>query len=188
VEVSGPHRSYELKLPTKTVAVRVALLGAQPAAAEMFVADIPRRCQGDLLDDLAAQLGASARFVPVRSADRVRLLGKHAISWVAVDRDDPGQPASPDVAPQRSLELSGELTTDPNEELTLYDRQHLVEVELIHAAKLVGTMLDSLPADRPRVIDYLNQAGRFLRLWTTTEHYLINASQVIAVTELGEAT
>ena len=183
MEVSGPHRSYELKLPTKTVAVRVAVLGAAPAAAEMFVADVPRRCQGDLLDDLAAQLGAPAGFVPVRSSDRVRLLGKHAISWIAVVRDDPGEPA-----PAVATEVAGELTTDPNEELTLYDRQHLVEVELIHAGTLVGTMLDSLPADRPRVIDYLNQAGRFLRLWTTTEHYLINASQVIAVTELGEAT
>ena len=178
--MSGPHRSYELKLPTKTVAVRLALLGAAPTAAEMFVADVPRRCQGDLLDDLAAQLGSASGFVPIRASERVRLLGKHAISWISVDRDDPGNPAS--------TEVSGELTTDPNEELTLYDRQHLVEVELIHAAKLVGTMLDSLPADRPRVIDYLNQAGRFLRLWTTTEHYLINASQVIAVTELGEVT
>jgi hypothetical protein len=142
----------------------------------MFVADVPRRGRGHLLDDLAAQLCAESNFIPVRWSSRVRLLGKHAIAWIAVHRRDPDERPSTDFS-----------VIEPSEELTLYDRQHLVEVELIHATKLIGTMLDSAPADRPRVIDHLNLAGRFLRLWTTHEHYLINASQVVAVTELGEA-
>jgi len=54
----------------------------------------------------------------------------------------------------------------------------------VHGTKLIGTMLDSSPADRPRVIDHLNRSGRFVRLWTTEEHYLINTTQVVAVTEL----
>lgn len=173
--MTGSDRASELRLPTKTVAVRLAVLGAAPAAAEMFVADVPGRGHGQLLDDLAAQLGAAAGFVPVRWADQVRLLGKHTISWVAVHRIDP------DEAPAVDADAAAE-------ELTLYDRQHLVEVELMHTGKLVGTLLDSFPADRPRVIDHLNRAGPFLRLWTSTEHYLINASQVITVTEVGEAT
>jgi len=155
--------------------VRLVVLGAAPADAEMFVADVPGRDHGQLLDDLAAQLGATAGFVPVRWADQVRLLGKHTISWVAVHRSDPDEAPAADAA------------DEPPEELTLYDRQHLVEVELMHTSKLVGTLLDSFPADHPRVIDHLNRAGPFLRLWTSTEHYLINASQVITVTEVGEA-
>ena len=52
---------------------------------------------------------------------------------------------------------------------------------------LIGTLLDSSPVDRTRVMDHLNRAGRFLRLWATNEHFLINTAQVVAVTELGEA-
>jgi hypothetical protein len=173
--VPASHRTRELRLPTKVVAVRLAIVGGLPTAAEMFVADVPRRGRGQLLDDLSAQLCAETNFIPVRWSSRVRLLGKHAIAWIAVRRRDPDEMPSTDFS------------VEPSEELTLYDRQHLVEVELIHATKLIGTILDSSPADRPRVIDHLNNAGRFLRLWTTNEHYLINASQVVAVTELGEA-
>jgi hypothetical protein len=109
----------------------------------------------------------------VRTSSRVRLLGKHAIAWVAVDRHDPE-----DAAPVEPREIP--------EELTLFDHQHFVEVELSHGTKLIGTLLDSEPAEHSRVGDHLNRCGRWLRLWTTDQHYLINALQVVAVTELGE--
>ena len=76
---------------------------------------------------------------------------------------------------------------EPSEELTLYDCEHRVEIELTKATKLIGTLLDSAPVDRTRVIDHLNRAGRFVRLWTADEHFLINTTQIVAVTELGEA-
>jgi hypothetical protein len=173
--VRASPRSRELRLPTQIVPVRLAIIGGAPTAAEMFVADVPRRSRGQLLDDLAALLVTDATFVPVRWSSRVRLLAKHAISWVAVARRDPDELVIADAP------------GDPLDDLTLYDRQHLVEIELVHATKLLGTLLDSSPSDRPRVVDHLNRAGRFLRLWTTDEHYLINTSQVVAVTELGEA-
>jgi len=154
------------------VAVRLAIAGAAPSAVEMFVPDVPRRGRGQLLDDLAAQLDGEARFVPVRTTSRVRLVGKHAIAWVAIDRRDAEQaPAVPAEIP---------------EDLTLFDHQHFVEVELSHGAKLIGTLLDSAPADASRVGDHLNHSGRWLRLWTTDQHYLINLQQVVWVTELGE--
>ena len=145
------------------MSVRLAIVGSLPTNAEMFISDVPRRGRGHLLDDLAALVCGEANFLPMRSSGRVRLLGKQAISWIAVRKQDPDEPP---------------------EELTLYDRQHLVEIELAQATKLVGTLLDSSHADRPRVIDHLNRAGRFLRLWTASEHYFINTNQVVAVTEL----
>jgi hypothetical protein len=154
------------------VAVRLTIVGGAPSAVEMFVPDVPRRGRGQLLDDLAAQLDGEARFVPVRTTSRVRLIAKHAISWISIDRRDPEEaPAEPAVIA---------------EDLTLFDHQHFVEVELAHGAKLIGTLLDSAPSDRSRVGDHLNRSGRWLRLWTTDQHYLINVQQVVAVTELGE--
>ena len=109
----------------------------------------------------------------MRWDSQVRLLAKHAIAWVAIRRRDPDEMPSTDFENEPS-------------ELTLYDREHRVEIALAHGAPLVGTLLDSSPADRPRVVDHLNRAGRFVRLWTSDEHFLINATQVVAVTELGE--
>lgn len=173
--MSAPDRSVELRLPTKVVAVRLALVGGMPTPAEMFLPDVARRGRGHLLDDLSAQLCSEPSFIPVRWKNRVRLLGKPAIAWVAVRRDDPEEAPSTDAS------------AGPSEELTLYDREHRVELELVHGTKLIGTLLDSSPIDRTRVIDHLNRAGRFVRLWTTNEHFLINTMQIVAVTELGEA-
>jgi hypothetical protein len=167
------NRSSELRTPTKVVAARLALVGAPPIPVEMFVADVHRRGRSQLLDDVSAQLCSESTFLPVRWSNRVRMLGKHAIAWIAVRRH------ATDEIP--SLDFS-----DEPSELTLYDREHRVEIELARGTKLIGTMLDSSPADHPRVIDHLNRSGRFLRLWTSDEHYLINAAQVVTVTELGE--
>jgi hypothetical protein len=172
--VSASNRSSELRLPTKVVAVRLALVGVAPIAAEVFVAEVRRRGRSQLLDDLAAQLGDAASFFPVRWSNRVRLLAKHAVAWIAVPRRDP------EVTPTTDF-------SDEASELTLYDREHRVEIELARGTKLIGTLLDSSPADRTRLVDHLNRAGRFLRLWTADEHYLISATQVVTVTELGEA-
>ena len=160
-------------MPTKAVPARLALVGGEPIAAELFVADVRRRGRSHLLDDIAAYLGGEATFFPMRWAGQVRLLSKHAIVWVAIRRRDPEE------MPSRDFE------NEPSE-LTLYDREHRVEVQLAHGPALVGVLLDSSPADRPRVMDHLNRAGRFLRLWTSDEHFLIHAAQVVAVTELGE--
>jgi hypothetical protein len=160
-------------MPTKVVPARLALVDGEPIAAELFVADVRRRGRSHLLDDIAAQLAAEATFLPMRWSGQVRLLAKHAIVWVAIRRRDP------DEMPSRDFE------NEPSE-LTLYDREHRVEVRLVGGSALVGVLLDSSPADRPRVMDHLNRAGRFMRLWTSEEHFLIHTAQVVAVTELGE--
>ena len=159
------------------VGVRLALVAAQPAQVEVFLPDIPGRTHNQMLDDLATQLAGDARFVPVRMASQVRLIGKHAIAWIAVTRYAAGEvPETPAPAP----------AMDIPEELTLFDHQHFVEVELAHGQKLIGTLLDSESIEHSRLGDHLNRSGYWLRLWTPNEHYLVNAQQVVAVTELGE--
>ena len=173
------------------VAVRLALVGAPPSAVEVFVPEVPRSSRGQLFDDLAAQLARDTRFLPVRTASRVRLIGKHAIAWIAIGRQaapapEPAAEATAEATAEAIAEPAAEATIDLPEELTLFDHQHFVEIELAHGTKLIGTLLDSAPADHSRVIDHLNDAGRFVRLWTTDQHYLINTTQIVAVTELGE--
>ncbi len=156
----------ELRLPTVTVPVRLALFGREVAPAEVFLRDVPRRGKGHVIDDVAELLDGPEAFVPVRLGGQVRLCGKHAIEWVSLARPD----------------------DDPADLLALYDRQHRVELELAGGTRLSGTLLDSSPADRPRVIDHLNHARTFVRLWTSDDHYLIHKARIVGVTELpGEA-
>lgn len=166
-------RSAELRLPTVIVSVRLCPIGQAPRDAELFVADVARRGRSHLLDDLGELLDGSAGFVPVRMDGQVRLLSKYAIAWIAVAR------RGPDDRPP----------TDFPEELSdataLYDRQYRVSIELAHGPGLTGLLLDSSPADRPRVIDHLNRPGMFVRLWTPDEHVLVNKQEIVAVIELG---
>jgi hypothetical protein len=167
-------RSSELRLPTVAVPVRLALVGHTPIDVELFAPDVARVGRSQLLDDLADMLDHEDGFVPVRAGDGVRLYGKHAIAWIAVHR--------------RELELQRQRADDfdeiPSEVVTLYDRHHRVDVVLATGETLTGMLFDSSPADRPRVIDHLNRARRFLRLWTQDEHYLINTHEIVRVTEL----
>lgn len=143
-------------MPTIAVPVRLAMVTGATSAAELFVADTARE-RGSHLEALAEQLDDVNLFVPVRVGDRVQLVAKHALRWVAV----------------------------PNAEtITLHDHQHHVSVELAAGSQLEGTLLDSQPQDRPRAIDHLNASGRFVRLWTSDEHYLINKLQILQVVEL----
>lgn len=154
------------------VDVRLALVSANARAAELFVADVPRKGHSELLDAIAELLDADASFIPVRSDGNVRLLGKHAIAWIAVDRTAASDDGDDDFA-----EI-------PSEVITLYERQHRVAVELVAGGLLEGSLFDSSPSDRPRVADHLNRVGRFMRLWTANEHYLVNKTQIVQVTEL----
>lgn len=169
-------RSAELRLPTVVVPVRLCLNGQAPRGVELFVADVARRGRSHLLDDLAALLDTGEDFVPARADGEVRLLSRRAIAWIAVPRRD-GEDLPPFEDPEDPEELS--------DTSALYDRQHRVSIELAHGPGLVGLLLDSAPANRPRVIDHLNRPGMFLRLWTPDEHVLVNKRQIVSVTEQG---
>lgn len=166
----------ELRLPTVAVPVRLAMIGASPVDAELFVADVPRPHRAKLIDDVAAMLDEPAMWLPARRGSEVRLVGKHAIAWVALSRRDPEKDPTRDFSSE-----------EPSEVTMLYDQQFPVEVELASGTRMRGTLLDSAPADRSRVIDHLNAARAFVRLWTTDEQYLIAAAQITAVMPLPES-
>jgi hypothetical protein len=168
-------RSAELRVPTLAVAVRLAIVGREPEAVELFVADVARRGRSHLLDDLAAVADGPEGFLPVRSVGAVRLLAKHAIAWIGIRRRT-GDERPPTEFPEELSDV-----------LTLSDRQHRVAIELIGGAVIEGLLLDSSPAHRPRVMDHLNRSGRFLRVWTPDEHILVAKPQIVAVAEQGMA-
>ena len=165
----------ELRLPMIPVAVEIAGVGTAPAPCEVFLADTPRRGRSALADDLATLLEGELAFVPVRAAGRISLWAKHAIQWLALSlRDDSAVDAVPEPVTQ----------AEPSEVLTLHDSKHEVEVTLLDGSTLSGSILHSAPADRPRMIDYLNRPGQFVRLWTGTAQYLINKHHVARVQEI----
>jgi len=158
----------ELRLPTIAVPVTLVVVGHAAVTAELFVADVPRQSRSQLLDDIAALLDQDTSFLPVRGETGVRLLAKRSITWIAVTRAE---------------EVDEEFDDSPSEVITLYDRRHRVAVELVTGEALAGTLFDSSPADRPRVIDHLNRAGRFVRLWTPEQQYLIAKDHILEVRE-----
>jgi hypothetical protein len=163
-------KQSDLRMPTTTVPVRLALVGHDPGSAELFLNQTVRKSRTAVVDAVGALIDEPSAFLPVKGArDTVRLLSKHAIAWIAVNREQPSS--------------DGDFDNEPSEVVTLYDRQHHVLVELTTGKILKGTLFDSAPSDRPRVIDHLNRASRFLRLWTSDEHYLINKDQILAVVE-----
>jgi hypothetical protein len=165
-------QNAELRLPTIAVQVKLALVGAGAVDAEVFVADSVRGGRAQLLDELVAMLDGDAAFVPVRQGETVRLLAKRAVAWTSVSRR-----AEPEAG-------DAELEDDaPSDVITLYDRRYPVEIELVGGERFAGSLFDSSPADRPRVVDHLNRARHFIRLWTATDQVLINTRRILAVEE-----
>jgi len=149
----------ELKLPTVAVPVKVALAGRPAVEAEIFVTDVPANRHA-LLEAVVTLLDEEAAFLPVRVAGAIELYAKHAVAWLSVAR-----------APEL-------------EEVALYDREHRVEIALAAGEPLRGSVFDSSPAARRRLADHLNRAGRFIRLWTTAAHVLVNKAQIVRVKEV----
>ena len=163
-------RSQELRLPTVAVPVRVALVGRpELLSAHVFVSDVARSGRTQLIDDVVALFEGDGMFVPMRCEPGVRLYGKDALACVAVRRRQVEEPAED---PEHS------------EVFTLFDHQHRVELELVSGMRLEGSLMDSSPSNRSRAVDHLNRAGRFVRLWSAEEHYLVHKAQILQVTEM----
>lgn len=158
-----------LRTPTIALPVRLALQGDRPTPAALFVPDLPRHARAQLLDDLAAVLDEDRDFVPVLFGERRVLVNRSAISYVAVARR----------APSDDDEIS--------DVHTLYDHRCPVAVTLHDGTPLRGTLLFSSPADRARLVDFINLGPRFVRLWTGDELLLVQRSAIRTLCESSES-
>lgn len=111
--------------------------------------------------------------MPMRCESGVQLYGKEALACVAVRRRQANAVTPPT-----------ETDDEPSEVFTLFDHQHRVEMELVSGMRLEGSLMDSSPSNRSRAVDHLNRAGRFVRLWSAEEHYLVHKAQILQVTEM----
>ncbi len=159
-----------LQVPKTAVQVSLALDGAPARDVQIFVAahvgDFARRQQvTDLLDN------EEDTFMPVLDlGDKIwNLVNKAAISWVGV----------PMIVHPPSLEYED---TSVDEEL--FDVRKQVGIFLVGGARLDGELLYSPRAGRARVADFLNDSGRFFRLWAADAVYLIHRRYVARLIEL----
>ena len=169
--------SAALRLPTVATRVELILPGRAPTAAEMFIAELPHQGRTAIALAVAALLESDAAFVPARDpSGAIVLLGKPALAAVAIALHDPAA----------ALDPSEDLDWDePSEVRTLYDQRHDLEVELDRGPTLIGQLLYSSAAERPRVVDHLNQAGGFFQLWTRTTLYVVGKRHVVRIRELA---
>ena len=153
--------SESLRVPTAAVPVGLALADGSVVKAHLFVPE--RGLKGRALAiELAALLDGDAPFLPAREAGgHVCLYAKRAITYVSI-----GFGSEPD-------------------DLQLYEHERSVEIVLDRGPTLVGELLYTSPADRPRVLDHMNQPGAFVRLWTAETLYVIGKPHVLRVREIG---
>jgi hypothetical protein len=153
----------ELRVSTKAVAVDLTLAGGRPRRVEIFLAEhraneFRRQDVLDLLENVNA-------FLPVRdarSADR-EIINKDALLWIGV-------PLAP-------------FGTEPDAAEELFEFRRPVRVELLGTSSIDGDLLYSAREESTRIVDYLNETGRFVRLWARDRLYLINKTYVLRIVE-----
>ena len=144
------------------------MAGGPPRPVEVFLAEhsareFRRQRVLDLLEHVQA-------FLPARdvTTGAWEIFNKDSVLWIGV-------PLSPKGTEAEGL----------SEELFEFRRP--VRVDLIGAPPLEGELLYSAPEQSTRLIDYLNEPGRFVRLWAAERLYLINKAFVLRVVEPGQA-
>ena len=162
-----PRSSYRIpKIPVR-VEINLGPRGIRPV--EIYVAEhVADAFRRQHVADLLA--GAEA-FLPARDidADRFAMFNKAVAVWIRIPLTDGSLPVE-----ESSVALTDEL----------FEQQHAVEIELASGESLTGDLMYSLPSDRARPVDYLNQLQRFCRLWTPDYLYLVNKDSVIRVVEV----
>ena len=155
-----------LRIPKEAFAVELALAGAVPRRVEIFLAEqraneFRRQPVLDLLEHVQA-------FLPARdvATGTGEIFNKDALLWIGVP-----------LAPFGSQAAVGEDE--------LFEFRRPVRVDLIGGEPLTGEVLYSAPEQSTRLIDYVNEPGRFLRLWAKETLYLINKTFVLRVVQIA---
>ncbi len=159
-------RTEPLRIPKEAFAVALALAGAVPRRVEIFLAErradeFRRQVVLDLLEHVQA-------FLPARdvATGQWEIFNKDALLWIGV-------PLAPFGSQAAAVEDE------------LFEFRRPVRVDLIGGEPLAGELLYTAPEQSTRLMDYLNEPGRFLRLWAKETVYLINKAFVMRVVEIA---
>ena len=130
---------------------------------EVFLAE--HRANEFRRQDVLDLLESVHAFLPVHEAGSLvwEIINKDALLWIGVP-----------LAPFGS-------EADAPEEL--FEFRRMVRVELLGAGALDGELLYTTRQESTRTVDYLNETGRFVRLWAKDRLYLVNRTFVLRIVE-----
>jgi hypothetical protein len=153
----------ELRIRKQAVAVELALAGGEPRHVEIFVAE--HRDNDYRRQDALNLLERAHAFLPARdvATGHGEIFNKDAVLWIALP-----------------VHESGGEDSGPEE---LFEFRRPVRVYLLGGRTVSGEVLYSAPAESTRLVDFINETGRFLRLWTKDFLYLINKAHVLRLTD-----
>lgn len=165
---SETNTSY--RIPKIPVRVEIHMGGRGIRPVEVYVAE--HLARGYRRQHVADLLAGPEGFLPARDidGDRYALFNKAVARWIRIPLSGGSLPVE-----ESSVALTDEL----------FEQQHPIAIELDDGETLAGDLLYSLPIDRARPVDYLNQTERFCRLWTTDHLYLINKRFIVRVDEVA---
>ena len=157
-----------LRIRKQAVEVELALAGGAPRRVTVFVAE--HRDNEFRRQDVLNLLEHVQAFLPARDVEsgQWEIFNKDSLLWIAVPLSPPG----------------GETAGAADE---LFEFRHPVRVDFLGGQALKGELLYSAPAESTRIVDYVNEPGRFLHLWRGDHLYLINKAFVLRLVELGGA-
>jgi hypothetical protein len=152
-----------LRVRKQVVAVELALENMPSRSVEVFLA--AQEIQQYQRQQLLELLEHGTPFLPIRdaTAERWEIANRDRILWVRV--------------PPASFPAAGEETEE------LFDIRQKVVVELTSGPPLEGELLYSAEESLTRVTDYMNQQGRFFRLWKNEDLYFVHKPFVTRVIE-----
>jgi hypothetical protein len=154
-----------LRVRKQNVPVELALADTAPRRVEIFLAE--HQAHEFRRQHILDLLEGGPAFLPARdeTTGSWEIFNKEALLWIRV-------PLGP----------LGESDSTGSEEL--FDFRSRVRIELLRGPALEGELLYSAPEEASRPVDYLNETGRFFRVWNTEHLYLVNRSFVLRVIEL----
>ncbi len=132
----------DLRVPKHRLAVEIVLPGGARRRVAVFLAEAAAGHEGpERLSDL---LNGAEDFIPAldEEAGVMTFLNRAAVALARVP---------------------GGAEAEPGDEFTL-PTEHQVEITLVDGTRLSGLVSYILPADRARLVDFLNQKAPFLRL------------------------
>jgi hypothetical protein len=139
------HTDFRIEKDRKTVSL--LMLGGEQLSGEMFVQRFSRHHVGG--EEVPDVLNAPEPFFPLVRAGDTLLIAKHQVREVELDDDGSTAPSAV--------------------------RAEAVEVTLRDGTVRSGRVYLEMPAERPRLLDYLNRhAQRFLALYSAGGIRLIN--------------